>query len=111
MSKSRSPSRRVGESADETVRFQPIDQLSHIGPNAAQPDGQLAQWKRLAGGCQLVENREAGRGETNLAERLFEGGTPYLGGMEELEHQRVGRRRFYRTIHRRRGAFSVIGVR
>jgi hypothetical protein len=62
----------MSQSTDETVGLQPIDELCHIGSNAAQPTGELTQGEGLVGARELVQNGITSGGKADLTESLLE---------------------------------------
>lgn len=80
----RAPVVRIAAPRDETVRFQPVHQLGHVGLAAAVPFGELRQGERLGGEQQMTKRTQFGERETDLAERAF---GPRLHGTRGVEEE------------------------
>ena len=78
----------AGAAFDEPVGLEPVDELSDVGADAAQPAGEVPQGQGSLTLHELLEGVELGDRQAHGAERLLEPVLQLLGGLEH-GHERA----------------------
>src|SRR5687768_10785541 len=82
--------RRIIDTAHQAIGLEAIDELRHVGSDAALARGELTQRQRLAGGGELGDHAVLRHGQSDLAQRALEPMLERVRRLEEGEHHRVG---------------------
>jgi hypothetical protein len=82
----RAPIRGIVHPPDERVRLQAVDQLGHVGANAAQPRCQVAERQRFIRTDERAQQRKLRRGEANSGEPCLESVLQRVRRMEQRKN-------------------------
>lgn len=77
------PVDRVGDTAHETFRFEPVDQLCHVRADAVLSCGKIPQRERLARFGEKRQHAEFRSRKADLCQRSLESGLEGVGGTEQ----------------------------